>query len=53
MAKILSDHASVAVKTRNLTPPTKKLDCPVAFHIKKLYRFPTFKLKRIPSGVDL
>ena len=41
----MSDHGSVAVKTRKLTQPTKKLDCLVTFHIKKLYRFPTFEIK--------
>ena len=41
----MPDSGSVAVKTRKLTQPTKKLDCPVTFHIKKLYKFPTFEIK--------
>ena len=40
----MSDHGSVAGKTCKLTQPTKKLDCPVTLHLKKLYRFPTFEI---------
>ena len=40
----MSDHGSVAGKTCKLTQPTKKLDCPVTLHLKKLCRFPTFEI---------
>ena len=42
--KMLSEHGSAAVKTRKLTQPTKKMNCPVTFHVKKLSRFPEFKI---------
>lgn len=32
------------IKTRKLTQPTKKLDCPVVFNVKKIFRFPKFKI---------
>ena len=46
-AKLLSDHGSVAVKTRKLTQPTKKLDCAVIFDFKKIPRFPRFRIKNV------
>ena len=43
-SKLLSNHQSIITKTRKFTQPTKKLDCPVTFHVKKLFRFPEFKI---------
>ena len=43
-SKLLSDRQSIITKTRKLTQLTKKLDCPVTFHVKKLLRFPEFKI---------
>ena len=43
-SQFLSDHQWIISKTRKLTQPTKKLDCPVTFHVKKLFRFPEFKV---------
>ena len=31
-------------KTRELFQPTKKLDCPARFQVKKIYRFPKFAI---------
>ena len=52
-AKLLSEHGPVAVETRKLTQPTKKLDCPVTFTSKNFTDFQHFKLKMILSGVNL
>ena len=43
-SKLLPNHQSIITKTRKLTQPTKKLDCPVTFHVKKIFRFPEFKI---------
>ena len=37
------DHVQ-HIKSRKLAQPTKKLDCPVRFSVKKLYRFPEYKI---------
>ena len=37
------DHTQ-HIKSRKLAQPTKKLDCPVTFTVKKLYRFPEYKI---------
>ena len=37
------DHVQ-HIKSRKLAQPTKKLDCPVSFSVKKLYRFPEYKI---------
>ena len=34
------------IKTRKLSQPTKKLDCPVRFQVKKIYRFPKFAIMK-------
>ena len=34
------------MKTKKHTQPTKKLDCPVKFHVKKIFRFPEFKVEK-------
>ena len=41
--KLCSDHPQ-GIKTRKLSQPTKKLDCPVRFQVKKIYRFPKFAI---------
>ena len=41
--KLCSDHPQ-HIKTRKLSQPTKKLDCPVRFQVKKIYRFPKFAI---------
>ena len=41
--KLCSDHPQ-DIKTRKLSQPTKKLDCPVRFQFKKIYRFPKFAI---------
>ena len=41
--KLCSDHPQ-RIKTRKLSQPTKKLDCPVRFQVKKIYRFPKFAI---------
>ena len=43
-SKLLSNHQSTITKTRKLTQPTKRLDCAVTFDVKKLFRFPEFKI---------
>ena len=43
-SKLLSDHQSIITKTRKLIQPTKKLNCPVTFQVKKLFHFPEFKI---------
>ena len=52
-SKLLSDHQSITTKTRKLTQPTKKLDYPVTFLVKKLFRFPEFKIILIPNVTGL
>ena len=41
--KLRSDHHQ-HVKTRKLSQPTEKLDCPVRFQVKKFDRFPKFAI---------
>ena len=41
--KLCSEHPQ-HIKTRKLSQPTKKLDCPVRFQVKKIYRFPKFAI---------
>ena len=41
--KLCSDHPQ-NIKTRKLSQPTKKLDCPVKFQVKNIYRFPKFDI---------
>ena len=41
--KLCSDHTQ-HIKSRKLSLPTKKLDCPVRFQVKKIYRFPKFAI---------
>ena len=38
-----SDHCFI--RSRKLSQPTKKLDCPLVFTVKKLLRFPEYKIK--------
>ena len=44
-SKLISDHCS-SVKTRKLTQPTKKLNCPVTFHAKKIFKFPEHRISK-------
>ena len=37
------------IKTRKLSQPSKKLNCPVQFSVKKLYRFPEYKISKDTS----
>ena len=39
-----SDHCFV--RSRKLSQPTKKLDCPLVFTVKKLLRFAEYKIKK-------
>ena len=41
---LCGDHPEY-IKTRKLTQPTKKLDCPVQFQVKKIIRFPEFRIE--------
>ena len=34
------------LKSRRLAQPTKKLNCPVKFTVKKIYRFPEYKISK-------
>ena len=38
----MGDHAE-PIKTKNLTQPSKKVDWPVMFAVKKIYSFPEHK----------
>ena len=42
------DHTQ-HIKTRKLSQPSKKLNCPVQFSVKKLYRFPEYKISKDTS----
>ena len=42
------DHTQ-HVKTRKLSQPSKKLNCPVQFSVKKLCRFPEYKISKDTS----
>ena len=42
------DHTQY-IKTRKLSQPSKKLNCPVQFSLKKLYRFPEYKISKDTS----
>ena len=37
------------IKTRKLSQHSKKLNCPVQFSVKKLYRFPEYKISKDTS----
>ena len=37
------------IKTRKLSQPSKKLNCPVQFSVKKLCRFPEYKISKDTS----
>ena len=39
-----SDHCFI--RSRKLSQPTKKLDCPLVFTVKKLLPFPEYKIKK-------
>ena len=43
-----ADHTQ-HIKTRKLSRPSKKLNCPVQFSVKKLYRFPEYKISKDTS----
>jgi len=43
-SKLISEHGAPAVKTRKLRQPTKKLNCPVQFQVKKIFKFPDFQI---------
>ena len=40
------------IKTRKLSQPSKKLNCPVQFSVKKLHCFPGYKISRDTTGKD-
>ena len=42
------DHTQY-IKTRKLSQPSKKLNCPVKFSVKKLYHFLKYKISRDTS----
>ena len=42
-------HHTQHIKTRKLSQPSKKLNCPVQFSVKKLYRFPEYKISKDTS----
>ena len=43
-----ADHTQ-HIKTRKLSQPSKKLNCPVQFSVKKLCRFPEYKISKDTS----
>jgi len=42
---LMSDHTS-SMRTKKHTQPTKKLDCPVKFYVKKIFRFYDFSIEK-------
>ena len=43
-----SDHCFI--RSRKLSQPTKKLDCPLVFTVKKLLWFPEYKIIKTQNG---
>ena len=39
-----SDHCFI--RSRKISQPTKKLDCPLVFTVKKLLQFPEYKIEK-------